>query len=258
MHPVLLQLTINGRELIIGTYGVMLAAALCSGAAIFISAGKKRGFSFNDSLNIYLIISITSMFGSLAAGFFLFLPERIASGFFDFPHVLVSWGGIIGGISAGLLISKLWKIDFLKLGDVSAPAFLTGIGIGRIGCNFGGCCYGIHSDSFISVIFDHPYAPASSVLQPLVPVQLVSAFILVSGGIIFFTLLGFINSRGLLFGLAMLYYSIFRFIIEFFRDDFRKFIFGYSDAQVFSLFLFAAGLFTIANIFRLKLIDRRI
>jgi phosphatidylglycerol---prolipoprotein diacylglyceryl transferase len=252
MHPILFQYSIYGHDLIIGTYGVITVAALAAGVGIFVLSGKKLGLIFQDSINCSLIISASAMAGASLAGLLLFLPERISSGFFSFPPILVSWGGIIGGVSAGLLISKNWDIGFLKLGDVSGPAFLTGIGIGRIGCYFGGCCYGIHTDSLPSVVFTHPYAPASEMIQPLLPVQLISAIFLIIGGLVFFILLRQIKISGLILALVSIYYSMFRFIIEFFRADFRKFIFGFSDAQVFSLFLFTAGLLILAYITNLK------
>ncbi len=249
MHPILFQTTIFNRELIIGSYGVITIAALASGILLFIVCGKVRGFTCSDSLNYSLLIAASAMLGASFTGFLLFLPERISSGFFNFPPVLVSWGGIIGGLSAGLLISYNWRINFLSLGDISAPAFLTGIGIGRIGCNFGGCCYGIHAHGFPSIVFTHPYAPASSMVQPLMPVQLVSAVFLIISGMIFFILLKYMKINGLIFAIMSIYYSIFRFIIEYFRDDSRKFLFGYSDGQVFSLFFFMSGFLILLYIF---------
>ncbi len=252
MHPVLFQTTVFSRELIIGTYGAITVAALISGILVFMLSGKVRGFTYNECLNYSLILAASAMLGASAAGFLLFLPERITYGFFDFPPVLVSWGGITGGIAAGLLISHFWDIEFLKLADISGPAFLTGIGIGRIGCNFGGCCFGIHTEGFFSITFTHPYAPASLMFQPLIPTQLLSAGFLIITGIIFFILVRYIKINGLISALISICYSIFRFIIEYFRADSRKFLYGFSDAQIFSIFFFTAGIFIIMFIFKTK------
>jgi prolipoprotein diacylglyceryltransferase len=52
--------------------------------------------------------------------------------------VFISWGGILGGVSAALISAKVWKIPLPDFADLCAPAYLTGIGIGRIGCYLGG------------------------------------------------------------------------------------------------------------------------
>jgi prolipoprotein diacylglyceryltransferase len=84
--------------------------------------------------------------------------------------------------------------------------------------------------------------PAGAAIQPVVPVQLISFAYLAGGGAVFGALyLKNAPAGGRLFAFSALFYSTGRFIIEFWRDDYRVFFAGLSDGQFFSLCFFAAG-----------------
>jgi prolipoprotein diacylglyceryltransferase len=59
---------------------------------------------------------------------------------------LVLYGGVIGGVVgyalAYFLVLKKYNISTWKLADIIAPCAALGIGLGRVGCYFNGCCYG--------------------------------------------------------------------------------------------------------------------
>ena len=86
--------------------------------------------------------------------------------------------------------------------------------------------------------------------QPLVPTQIISALFLVSAGLAFIPIVLRKKNVGLGFGCSAVVYSMFRFIIEFWRDDPRMFILGMSDGQVFSLLYFMVGLTIVIYVAR--------
>lgn len=55
---------------------------------------------------------------------------------------LVFFGGLFGGIIAGIIYLKLHKIPVISGADMVAPFMALAHGIGRIGCFLNGCCWG--------------------------------------------------------------------------------------------------------------------
>ena len=56
---------------------------------------------------------------------------------------LAVYGGVIGGALGVAIYCLIHKKNFLDVADVIAPSLILGQAIGRIGCYFAGCCYGI-------------------------------------------------------------------------------------------------------------------
>jgi phosphatidylglycerol---prolipoprotein diacylglyceryl transferase len=253
MHPILIQFSMFGGEIIIGTYGVLVASAAMCAVLIALKAARRINFYRYDLFPTIIIILASALAGTMIAGIAVYFAgsDLSFSEYIKNP-VIVSWGGIIGGIIAGLITCTAWKIDIPRFADACAPGYLLGIGIGRIGCFFGGCCYGVHTDSIIGVTFSHPLAAATRCIQPLVPTQLISAAYLITAGLVFFYITGKIGTKGRIFGLSAIIYSIGRFAIEFWRDDTRAFLFSLSDGQLFSVVFFTAGLFIFAYPFLKK------
>ena len=205
---------------------------------------------FNAKLNTdsLLLIIACVMAGAYITGFLLFMPQFI-SGEMDFKMpALISWGGIIGGIIGAAAAAGIWKIPLASFADILSPAFLAAMGIGRIGCFLGGCCFGVHSDLPIAIAFPAS-CPAGITTQPLLPVQLISAAFLISASIaaafIYIKKKNFPPGR--LFAFSAIFYSMGRFIIEFYRNDYRIFFIYLSDAQIFSV-----GFFVVACVILYK------
>lgn len=252
MHPTLIQFTFLNKQTVVGAYGVMMVAGLVVAIGLSLFIARRYGFQPRDFINHCILVSAGVLSGAYLVGFLVFLPERIGKGFIDYPPALVSWGGIIGGLAALVFMKYKWKERLPVLADIFTPGYLIGMGIGRIGCFFAGCCYGVHAGSCIGVTFTDPAAPASVLPQPLVPVQLISAAFLVCAGLAFIPVALRKKNSGLAFAASAVAYSVFRFIIEFWRDDPRLFLFGLSDGQVFSAAYFLLGVGAMGYAFRRK------
>ncbi len=63
---------------------------------------------------------------------------------------LVYYGGVIGGIIAGLLFCWRRKIPFFKIADIVAPSLMLGLACGRFGCTMNGCCWGKIPDEYVA------------------------------------------------------------------------------------------------------------
>lgn len=154
---------------------------------------------------------------------------------------LVFYGGLIGAFLGFYVYSKQYKINFINLLDLIAPSIPLIHGFGRIGCFTAGCCYGIEYDGLFHVIFEQSQVAPNGVA--LLPVQLISSGINFLGCIALFIYARKRRKPGKVIGVYLIFYSIFRFILEFFRGDVaRGIFFGVSTSQWISLALIPIGL----------------
>ncbi len=249
MHPILFQFHAFGKTVTIASYGLMVVTGIAVAIIISLFISRKYGYDADDVFNYTLLTAVGGIIGAFIAGFFLFLPERISTGFFSFPPALVSWGGIIGGLTVLFMLKRKWSVNLFNYGDIISPGFFTGLGIGRIGCHLGGCCYGKSTACAIGVTFTHPLAPASAAVQPLLPVQLISVAALITIGLAMASISFKRKTPGTLIAATLIIYPLFRFTIEFFRDDPRSFFLGLSDGQIYSITSFIGGLLLMSYLF---------
>ena len=157
-----------------------------------------------------------------------FLLDSIADGF-------VVYGGIIGGILAGWLYCRHKKISFLKYFDLAVPSVALAQGFGRIGCLLAGCCYGSETSGFFSITFrTSDFAPNN---VALIPTQIYSSILdFIHFGILLL-IAGHKKSDGQVAAFYLIFYSMGRFILEFFRGDLIRGSVGVlSTSQFISLF----------------------
>ena len=155
---------------------------------------------------------------------------------------MVFYGGFLGAISAAFLTAKYLRLDIKEYYPALVPGIAVLAGFGRIGCFLGGCCYGAVTSSHFAVVFpEGGEAPAG---VPLVPVQLYEALF----DALLFLLLAFVGGKDKikphLLKIYMASYAVFRFILEFWRGDEVRGIFGpFSTSQWISLVILAVVVF---------------
>ncbi|MBC8137512.1 MAG: prolipoprotein diacylglyceryl transferase [Fibrella sp.] len=124
---------------------------------------------------------------------------------------MTSFGGLIGGVGVGLLVMHLRKRNLLDSADLAAPSLAIGYFWGRIGCYLNGCCFGGACPDPLGVQF-----PLLS--GTVHATQLYSAF----AAAVIYGVLVLVEKRrqfrGQLILLFALLYSLYRFIVEFFRE----------------------------------------
>ena len=150
-------------------------------------------------------------------------------------------GGVLGIIIASIIFTKKNNYNFFEYLDIVALASPVGIFFGRIANFINSELYGTVSNVPWAVIFikiDN---------LPRHPSQLYEAIL--EGLVLFLILIylknKFLNKPGLISGLFLIFYSFFRFFIEFFRvpDQQLGYIFlNLSMGQVISLILMIIGL----------------
>lgn len=177
--------------------------------------------------NFYLITAISSIFlGFFFANLFQAFFNFIKTGKFElFKAGMTFYGGLIGGITLFILITvfigKIFFKDkehlkyFSKITQVAPCCITVAHGFGRIGCLFAGCCHGKVTSGFgINMWVDELNG-----FYKCVPTQLFEAIFL----FILFAILSFMFFKNIHYELELycVLYGVWRFVIEFFRDDDR-------------------------------------
>ncbi len=154
----------------------------------------------------------------------------------------VFYGGLFGGILGLWIYTKQFHFPIYDLLDLFAVVLPLGHAIGRVGCFFSGCCYGIPYDGFFSYTYEHTLGDAP-IGVPLLPVQLIESVCLLA---LFVCVLCIFllkpQKRGMPAFVYIFGYATMRFILEFFRGDYVRGIFGiFSTSQWISILLFCAA-----------------
>ena len=224
-------------------YGLMIAIGIV--AAYIVAEYRARKMKMDYEHLAY--IAIWCILGGFAAAKILFWITEWKSvmedpGFlFDtLDDGFVVYGGIIGGILAGYIYAKVKKLNFLEYFDLVMPSIALAQGFGRIGCLLAGCCYGYETESALSITFtDSDFAPNG---VALIPTQIYSSLL----NFVHFGILLFIAKRkkadGQVAAAYLVFYSVGRFILEFFRGDLERGNVGVlSTSQFIGIFTGIAG-----------------
>ena len=157
----------------------------------------------------------------------------------------VFYGGFIGGFLGLLIYTKMFKLKLLDFAGIYATVIPLGHCIGRIGCLFGGCCYGIPYDGPLSVTYTESLGN-TPLNTPLLPVQGIEAACLLLLFLVLLVIYFKAGSTTFSVGAYLTGYSVIRFVLEYFRYDAeRGSLWLFSTSQWISIMLFAVGIAVI-------------
>lgn len=236
-----------GRE--IPFYSLMTLLGAVSGAIVAVILSKAKKVSLFDLLCSGVYVLFGAFIGAKLLFVLVSLRQIIELGV-GIKSLLyggfVFYGGLLGGGFALYLYIRRYR-DEKCLFDIYATALPLGHAIGRVGCFLGGCCYGIPYDGPLS----HTYTESVGLTPigvPLLPIQLIEAaclLILFAVQLIVFIKKGK-NRQWLNFKLYLFAYPVIRFILEFFRGDVERGVFGgISTSQIVSVIIFAVTLVVV-------------
>ena len=217
-----------------------------------ILAMKKCGYSGTARDTIIIIGILSIMIGLVFAGLFQAFYNLFAGRGFTFEGMTFI-GGLIGGVLAfvGIYFLYVYAINprlkeksFFK-SDMNkgiwyllriAPISITiAHGFGRIGCFFAGCCYGKPTEAWYGIQFP-------GLDTKVIPTQLFEAIFLFVLSAVMIVLLFVIHFKYNM-SLYLISYGVWRFVIEYFRGDYRgSFIPGLSPSQFWSIIMVLAGI----------------
>lgn len=240
-------LTIHG-------YGLMIAIGIVCALLIAFKRAKSKGLKGDTIFNMGLVAIV---FGFIGAKLLYCVVEL--DSFINNPWAALSgtgfvvYGGIIFGVLAAFVYSRIKKVGFIEYFDLAMPSVAIAQGFGRIGCFLAGCCYGCRTDSFIGIAFQNSDIAPNGVR--LFPAQLFSS---AGDFLIALVLLLYAKQdpkKGKVGALYLILYSVGRFIIEFFRSDERGSVGVLSTSQFVAIFMLAIGI-GMLFIHRLPLLNK--
>lgn len=227
-------------RLTLPTYGIMLALAFIIAGIIFYLLAPRAGLPRADAFNVLALILVGGVVGAklfylltliphwreLAAAGWRAVLEQIASG------GMVFYGGLVGGLLMLVGYLRKYKLPFLPSLDIAAVALPVGHAIGRLGCFSVGCCYGVPSEH--GILMPHSLIAPRDV--PLVPTQLIESGFCLLLAVVLYLILRRKPRPGVVTSIYLVAYSVFRFVIEFWRGDvMRGFIGPFSLSQWMSV-----------------------
>ena len=241
-------------------YGLMIGLGFLAAVLVGCYLAKRRGLSDSDFTNIAMLVLV---FG-FAGGKLLHMIVEFRTLLTDPMAVIgsegfVVYGGIISGIATIYIYCRIKKLEFLKYIDLFAASVPLNQAFGRIGCLLAGCCYGKETGSAFSIVFpDGCMAPSHVKLIPTQPLMAAGNFVIFLVITLYYLAScpkkgddGKKEKRAYIPGVAtsmyLILYSLGRFIIEFFRNDYRGEVGPLSTSQFIAVFTFAAGVILFAK-----------
>jgi len=203
---------------------------------------RKEGYEPEIAIDLILLSVIFGIIG----GRFAYIVTYEWADFLRDPWMVLSireggiqglvwYGSLVGGVIPFLLYLRKKKLAVWPIADIFAPFVALGYALVRIGCFLEGCCYGRVTSSWLGLVF--PTVDSFS----RYPTQLFSSFL----NLILFLILIWLYPRrrfpGQVFIVYLIGYSVYRFIVEYFRESLIM-VGPISLGQVYTLGLLAAGI----------------
>ncbi len=200
-------------------YSLFSAIAYATGLCLYFLEIRRKKVSLEPLLYIFFGALVGGLIGSKLGSVFFVYWDYFSK---HLSHIFIPQiggktlvGGLIGGYLGVVITKRIIKFT-RSTGDLFAPALAIGIAIGRIGCYFNGCCYGING----------------------LPTQLIESAFCFGLFLYLWSIRAGIKTEGDLFRIFLLAYTFFRFWIEFFRADATGGYFGLDSAQIISAVVF--------------------
>jgi len=217
------------------TYGIFLAVGMLLALFVASRLAARDGLPRERIYDLGLWVLVGGLVGSKIL--MLLVEPDVKIFTLDFLRSGgVFYGGLIGGFLAVAILVPLYKLPFWKVADAFAPGVALGQAFGRQGCFAAGCCWGKVTDGPLGVHFTeagHEYTGVPIVGPDgadlfLYPTQMIESLIM----LLVFGFLIWLHKRKKFSGQVLItygvIYSIFRFSIEFIRDDPRGDLFGFT------------------------------
>lgn len=224
-------------------YGLMISIGFLLAYFVTEYRAKKRKLDDNQILNLAICLLLSGYLCSKLLYYITIWKDILANPriLLDFANGYVVYGGLIGGILGAYIYCRCRKLPFLKYSDLIVPAVALAQGFGRIGCFLAGCCYGRETTGALHIVFHaSEYAPNN---VALIPTQLISSGLNFCHFFLLLYLAKKTKQDGQLTACFLIFYSIGRFVLEFFRGDLARGSVGIlSTSQFISIFTLLVGI----------------
>ena len=233
-------LTIGGFT--IHGYGLMIGLGIIAAYWMAEHRAGKKGLDSEVLVSIGIWGVAAGLLGAKLLYYITVFDEILADPkkLLDLGDGFVVYGGIIGGVLGGYVLSRVKRLPFLRYADLVMPSVALAQGFGRIGCFLAGCCYGLPTKSPFGIVFtSSDFAPNG---VSLIPTQLISSGLNFLHCAFLIWAASRMKTPGRVAALYLMCYSAGRFVLEFFRGDLIRGTVGtLSTSQFISIFIFLLG-----------------
>ncbi len=259
MIPILLRL----GPITIYSYGLMMALGFLAADLVATHEFRRRAYNPEHASVLVLWVAVAGLAGSRIYDILDNLPAYLAN-----PRAMllsgsgfVFFGGLCGGLLASYFVARHYRIPWLVVADMCAPAMILGHAIGRLGCQLSGDGdWGLPSKlpwamaypraivgwSGQTVLKLDSHGNLVSGFYPGVRVHPAPIYETILYTIVFFVLWSLrkkpyvAQAPGRLFYIYLILAGASRFVVEFVRVNPRV-LFGLSEAQLISAGMIAIG-----------------
>lgn len=251
MRPDLIRFS---ESFVIHAYPGMLAIAFLVGTLLTSRASQRQ----DPPLYIPPQIGVVAFFGALIGARVFWILQyselrHLWQAVLIWQGGLVYYGGLGGGLLAVAVYLRVMKLPMRRAMDVIVPHLALGQGITRVGCFLNGCCWGVPCTLSWAVTFpkgSHAFKQQRDdglihALDPeALPVHPTQLYMVVGLTAIFVVLrwrLKRVRVPGMNTALYMLLYGALRFIVEAYRGDSARSVYGLTVSQAVSLSFIAVA-----------------
>lgn len=238
----------------VAMYSLMAFLGVCAYVTMYFLVVEKGEKLDRTSSNRLLFVSVI---GLISLYIFAFLFNSL---YHSIEEGEVVWGGItwLGGVIGSfpvILVCIHWLVPKARGNAVYyfsliVPGIVLGHAFGRLGCFFGGCCFGKVTYGPFGVVFPEGspaaelYPGADGKSLPVYPTQLFEAFF--EFALFSFMILSRKKLKKYNLAIYLIAYGLFRFLIEFLRGDDRGSLGALlSPSQWSCIFLLLAAFFLV-------------
>ncbi len=233
--------------------GTIFAMLLCWYARRF------TNLDWNDEILDGVIWAVLAGFIGMKVLYWIVTPEAIEQviaepslkGVWELLTAgMVFYGGLFGGILGLWLLARKKKRSFFTFSDLILPCFAIAHAGGRIGCLLVGCCYGVaEGQTCLAGHLTYHGVLSVTYLNGVhrLPVPLMESMFLVLLSGVLLVILKNQKHRGSVTAWYLILYAIWRFVIEYFRGDEVRGIYGpFSTSQWISIATLLVGVVILA------------
>jgi phosphatidylglycerol:prolipoprotein diacylglycerol transferase len=237
------------------SYGALLALSFVVGWIVTLRLARAQPLPLELSKAAFFVAAISALLGARAL-YVLTNPTQFGTwrGLFDMHRGgLVAYGGFLGGLAGSVTYLRVKRQSWSAWADAAAPSLAAGLMITRLGCYLFGCDFGrplssgapgwlqrmgtfprwepgnaagSGSPAWLQHVAERGLSPDAASSLPVHPTQLYES---IAGGLLLVLTLVVWRKRrfaGQVLLTFALGYGVFRFSVEFWRDDAERGAFG--------------------------------
>ncbi|MCL4294454.1 MAG: prolipoprotein diacylglyceryl transferase [Anaerolineae bacterium] len=232
-------------HLMIRWYGLIVATAVIVGVWLAAREAERKGFKKEDIYDAAMWIVPGGLLGARLFHVLDHWSHEYAANpvraLYLWEGGLAIWGGVIGGLIAGIILARQRRWRLPRLLDAVAPGLVLAQAIGRVACIITGDAVGKPTSGPFGLAYTNPGAMVPQLGVYYTPTQV---YEIIMNLFIFAVLWRWRDKKlpdGALFLIYLLLYSSLRFLITFW-SSYEIIALGLNQAQLISLAALIIGL----------------